>query len=292
LRDHILLADGWPSLDLEEIMACVSNIVSNVLVLLALSLMLPPGVKAPVATAEPRPPCGTPSIPPFSEIDDPPNVRLWRSEDLGADWRPPACTGWSDLAFDQLVGVAGRFRSPDDAEGLLARFGRISHLTRIRYWSISHGACRDLIEEAFALAGPDSNQRRPDFSAGELAAGRILYFFQDDNGPGGGTVYRLRVREVAPDRLILETENVGTIRVLLVPLFKPGELRALYVLERHAKELWSYYSLAGTTAGASPLAGGHEASYINRALALYGYIAGVEPCSASLRASQDSNFTR
>jgi hypothetical protein len=35
------------------------------------------------------------------------------------------------------------------------------------------------------------------------------------------------VREVAPDRLIRETENVDTIRVLLAPLFKPGEFRAL-----------------------------------------------------------------
>jgi hypothetical protein len=116
------------------------------------------------------------------------------SEDLGADWRPPACTGWSDLAFDQVVGLAGRFRSPDDAQGILARFGRLSQLTRIRYWSVSHGACRDLIDEAFALAGPDADQRRRDFSEGELAAGRILYFFQDDNGPGGGTVYRLDTR--------------------------------------------------------------------------------------------------
>jgi hypothetical protein len=191
-----------------------------------------------------------------------------------------------------VVGLASRFRSRDDAQGILARFGRISQLTRIRYWSVSHGACRDLIDEAFALAGPDADQRRRDFSEGELAAGRILYFFQDDNGPGGGTVYRLWVREVAPNRLVLETENVGAIRVLLVPLFKPGELRALYVLERDAREVWSFYSLTGTTAGASPLARGHDASYVNRALALYGYIAGVEACSAPLRASEGINSTR
>jgi hypothetical protein len=264
----------------------IGKVFASVLVLLSLSLALSPGAKVAFAAERPRPPCGTAPVPPFPAITDPPNVRLWRSEDLGADWRPPACTGWSDLAFDQLVGLAGRFRWPDDAEGILARFGRISQFTGIRYWSVSRRACRDLIDEAFALAGPDPDQRRRDFSAGELAAGRIFYFFQDDNGPGGGAVYRLRVREVAPDRLILGTENVGAIRVLLVPLFQPGELRALYVLERDAKEVWSFYSLTGTTAGASPLAGGHEASYVNRALALYGYIAGVEPCSAPLKARE------
>jgi hypothetical protein len=263
----------------------------NFLVLLALFLM-PPVVAAATVAAGPRPPCGTASIPPFPGSADPPNVRLWRSEDLGADWRPPVCTGWSHLAFGQLVGLAGRFRSPGDAEDILARFGRISQLTTIRYWSVSHGACRDLINQAFALAGPDADQRRGDFSAEELAGGRILYFFQDDNGPGHGAVYRLRVREVAPDRLILETQNVGTIRVLLAPLFKPGELRALYVLERDARDIWSFYSLTGTTAGASPLARGHDASYVNRALALYGYIAGVEACSAPLRASEGINSTR
>jgi hypothetical protein len=79
------------------------------------------------------------------------------------------------------------------------------------------------------------------------------------HGPGGGTVYRLRVREVAPDRPILETENVGTIRVLLMPLFKPGELRTLYVVEWDARDVWSFYSLTGTIAGASLLARGHVA---------------------------------
>ncbi len=261
------------------------------LVLLALFLMQPVIAGATVAPG-PRPPCGTASIPPFPGSADPPNVRLWRSEDLGADWRPPACTGWNHLGFDQLVGLAGRFRSSGDGEDILARFGRISQLTTIRYWSVSHGACRDLINHAFALAGPDADQRRGDFSVKELAAGRILYFFQDDNGPGGGAVYRLQVREVAPNRLVLETENVDAIRVLLVPLFKPGELRALYVLERDAREIWSFYSLTGTTTAASPLAGSHEASYINRALALYGYIAGVEACSAPLRASEGINSTR
>jgi hypothetical protein len=267
------------------------KVLASLLLLVSLSAILP-GANVAHGAEGPLPPCGTAPVPPFPGIADPPNVRLWHSEDLGADWRPPACVGWSDLAFDQVVGLAGRFRSPDDARGILAQFGRISQLTRIRYWSVSHGACRDLIDEAFALAGPDADQRRRDFSAGELAAGRILYFFQDDNGPGGGAVYRLRVREIAPDRLIVETENVSAVRMLVVTLFQPGELRASYILERDAREIWSSYSLTGITAGASPLAGGHEASYMNRALALYGYIAGVEPCSASLKASEGSEPIR
>lgn len=265
----------------------IDRALANLLIILVLSMALP-GL---AVTAEgPRPNCGSLPVPPFPEIADPPNVRLWHSDDLGAEWQLPPCTGWSDLAFDQLVGLAGRFRSPEDARGILSRFGRISELRSIRYWSVSRGACRDLIDEAFALAGPDEDQRREDFSLDELTAGQSLHFYQDDNGPGGGTVYRLQLRDVAPDRLVFETENVGTIRVLLVPLFGPGELRAFYVLERDAGDVWSFYSLTGTLAGASPLVGGHDASYLNRALALYGYIAGVEPCSAPLKVLDSADF--
>ncbi len=266
------------------------KVLASLLLLVSLSAVLP-GANVAHGVEGPLPPCGKAPIPPFPGIADPPNVRVWHSEDLGADWRPPACTGWSDLALDQLVGLAGRFRSPDEIEEILARFGRISRLTRVRYWSITHKACRDLINEAFALAGPDADERRGDFSAEELAADRVLYFFQDDSGPAGGAVYRLWVREVAPNRLIVETENVGAIRMLLVTLFEPGELRALYILEKDAREVWSFYSLTGT-AGASPLVRGHEASYVNRALALFGYIAGVEPCSSPLKASEGSEPIR
>ena len=112
-----------------------------------------------------------------------------------------------------------------------------------------------------------------------MAAGKDLYFFQDDAGPAAGAVFRMRLRAVAPDRLVLATENVSAIKLLLVPLFAPGELRALYVIERAEDGGWTYYSLSGTAAGASPLARGHDASYVNRALSLYAYVAGLDPCA-------------
>ena len=144
---------------------------------------------------------------------------------------------------------------------------------------MTRASCRALIEEAYALAGPEAGARRGDFAPAEMVAGKDLYFFQDDNGPGGGAVYRMRLREVTPERLVVETENVGAITVLMVPLFGPGELRALYVLERGQDGGWTYYSLSGATTGASPFAQGHDASYVNRALALYAHVAGADPCA-------------
>lgn len=172
-----------------------------------------------------------------------------------------------------VVAVAGRFRSSLDA--LLGRFEAISAFARIRYWSVSHHTWRDLIDEASALDGPDEERRRPDFTTSELQPGRDLYFYQDDNGPAGGAIYRLRVRERSPDRLVLQTENVGPVRFLLLPLFEPGALRALYFFEREDGNVWDYYSLTAIGVGANRLVQGHPKSHINRAIAIYRYAAGL-----------------
>jgi hypothetical protein len=52
-------------------------------------------------------------------------------------------------------------------------------------------------------------------------------------------------------------------------------LQALHFLERLGPEEWGYYGLARTGAGASPLTGGREASYVNRAVALFRHLAGL-----------------
>ena len=240
-------------------------------------LSMPQGA---LATEGPRPPCGGGAPEPaFPTAGGPPNVQLWHASELPAAWQPPPCTGWAALRFDQLVGLAGPLSSRLDVPDILARLGAVSAWTRIRYWSVTRGQCRELIADASALAGPDEIQRRPDFAPEEMVAGKDLYFFQDDNGPGGGAVYRMRLREVAPNRLVLETENVSAIKLFLLPLFEPGELRALYIVERDPAGSWTYYSLSGVTAGVSLLALGHDASYANRALALYAHLAGIDPCA-------------
>ena len=213
----------------------------------------------------PRPPCAGSPGPACPEPGGRPVVRVWSAGELGADWTPPACTGWRPLPFRVLVATAGRFRDQGTAEDLLQRLGAVSTLTTVRYWSASEGRWLDLVTDASALEGPDAAARRPDFRAAEMKVGVDLYFAQDDNRSTGDVVYRLRVREMAPDRLVAETENVGPVRYLLVPLAGPGDLQAVHFLTRSAPGLWEYYSLARTGAGASPFLGGHEASYVNRA---------------------------
>ena len=83
----------------------------------------------------------------------------------------------------------------------------------------------------------------------------------------------MRVREIDPDGLVVEMVNVSAMRYLVIPLAGPGDLQSLYFLERRSPNEWAYYSLARTSAGASSLTQGHEASYVNRAAALFRHFA-------------------
>jgi hypothetical protein len=170
-----------------------------------------------------------------------------------------------------LVALAGSFRYDGDAEALLGQFGAISALTEMRYWSVSESAWRPLVTEATALSAPDPDRRRADFTAAEMAAGEDRFFAQSDNRSSKEVVYRLRVLEMRPGRLVIQTENVSAVRLLLMTLFKPGGIQLLHFLERRSLGVWDYYSLTRTT----PRFEGRVASYINRAIAAYRHIAGI-----------------
>ena len=236
-------------------------------------LLLAPG--RGVADTAPQPPCAGAASPAYADLGSLPAVRVWASADLGPDWVPPTCTRWQPLAFRTLVATAGRFRFAGRAEDLLARFAAVSALTTIRYWSVSDKRWENLVTSASALSGPDASMQRPDFQVDEMIGGADLYFAQNDNRSTGDVIYRLHVREIGPDWLVVETENVSAVRYLLLHLASPGELQALYFLERQTFNEWGYYSLARTAANTSSLIGGHEASYVNRAVALLRYITGL-----------------
>jgi hypothetical protein len=185
---------------------------------------------------------------------------------------PPACLGWAAPGFTTLVSTVARFHTTG-AEGLLHRIGEISGLTGMRYWSTTRQSWRTLIVSASALAGPEGGGR-PDFSAADLAPGSVRYFQQSDS-LSGKAKYKMQMVSVAPDRLVFETENLTSLRYLLVPMFPPHELQAIYFLERESPGIWRYFSIARTGKNASSLAAGHDASAVNRAAAFFRYFAGI-----------------
>jgi len=227
------------------------------------------------AEAGPQPPCGgTMPVPGYASLDESPAVKFWNENELGPDWRPPACTGWTGAGFSTLVTTAARFRYSGGMEGLLRQSGAVSSLTGLRYWSTTHKEWKVLIPEAYAVSDAQGHQRRGDFTLEELKPGSVLYFQQADN-LSGKAIFRLRILESSAERLVFDVANVSLMRYLLVPLFHPGEMQSIYYLDRESDEVWRYYSMARTGKGASSLTVGHEASWINRSVAFFRHVAGI-----------------
>jgi hypothetical protein len=247
--------------------------VSGVVALAVFATVLSGAVSSRADTA-PMPPCGSAPFPPYPDLENSPAVRSWDHAGSGRDWKPPACTGWTDPGFTTLVVTVARFRHPSGAEGLLRRIGAISEHAGMRYWSASHKRWQTLIIDAYALSEAAGDRRRGDFSPGEMEEGRSLYFQQEDNLAGKAT-YRMRIRSASPDRLVFDTENTGTMRYFLVTMFRPGGMQSITFLDRESQDVWRYYGITRTGRDANLLTAGYEASSINRAVAFYRYLAGI-----------------
>ena len=174
-----------------------------------------------------------------------------------------------------LVAVAGSFKHEGEIDELLARIGAISAKGNVRYWSTTEKGWRPLVSEAFALSGPDVTLKRGDFNATQFAKGQSLHFAQGDNRSSGKTVYRDRVLVSDRDRLVVASENLTPVKKMFLTMFEAGDLQAIYFLERRSPGVWSYYSLMRTRMASSFMPTGGDASYINRAVAFYRWVAGI-----------------
>jgi len=72
-----------------------------------------------------------------------------------------------------------------------------------------------------------------------------------------------------------EITNVDAIKQWGITLYAPGGLHTLYFLKKQSPDIWAYYSITRVLPN-SFLAEGHDKSYINRAVALYRYIVGLQ----------------
>jgi len=188
---------------------------------------------------------------------------------------PPACTGWTAPGAKVLVGLAASFRDEGGVDELAARLGAVSRLREIRYWSVTDKAWRPLVTDAAAVYGPDDRRRRGDFTAAEMAQGNDLYFVQHDSRSMGEVLYRMRVLEKSGRRLVVKVENASPIRFLALTLFGANALQTITFVEHRGPGVWGYYNLSRSAKTASWFAGGHQESYVNRAVALYRHFAGI-----------------
>ena len=237
--------------------------------LIAAVILAPAAAESP-----PRPPCGGAGpLPPYAKPGAAPAIQIWVPSEAGSAWTPPPCTGWSAKGAGLLVALAAQFSHGGQADTLLLRFGAISSLKGLRYWSVTEGAWRTLITDAVALNGADLGAKREDFTLAELRSGKAFYFAQSDNRASGAVVYRMDVKEIGPTRLVVAVENVTPVRKFMLTLFEPGDLQSLHFLERAGPKVWSYYGLAWASETTASRLAVPEASYVNRAKALYGHLA-------------------
>jgi hypothetical protein len=226
------------------------------------------------AQSGPQPPCGKEPVPAYPGLDDSAIVKSWSKSEIGRDWRPPACTGWTALGFTTLVTTVARFRHTSEAEDLLRHIGAISELTGMRYWSTTHKQWQTLVVDAHALTGLQPGQRREDFTPDEMQEGKVLYFEQTDN-LSGKAVYRMHIAEASANRLVFDVENVSIMHYLFITLFHPGEIQSIYFLDRESESVWRYYSIVRTGTNANQMFMGNESSAINRAVAFYRHLVGI-----------------
>ena len=222
----------------------------------------------------PQPPCGKGPVPPYPGLDDLAIVKSWSKSQFGGNWKPPACTGWTEVGFTTLVTIAARFRHTSEAGGLLGHIGAISELAGMRYWSTTHKQWQTLIVDAYALTDLQPSQRREDFTPDEMKEGKVLYFGQVDNLSGKG-IYRMHIAEASADRLVFDVENVSTTRYLFIPILHPGEMQSIYFLDRESDNVWRYYSIVRIGKNANRLIAGNESSTVNRAVAFYRHLVGI-----------------
>jgi len=161
-------------------------------------------------------------------------------------------------------------------DAVLSRLGAISTHAGMRYWSISDHGLEPLIKDAFAVEWPFPNTRRPDFTPMEMQVDRDLFFAERDNRTSGPVLYQMRIIERSPDHIVVEIANANKVRLSLLTLFEPGDLRTLLFMSRSAKGEWTCYALSGFRPTAlTGLLDNHK-SVVNRLIALYGHLAGTD----------------
>jgi hypothetical protein len=218
-------------------------------------------------------PCASDPAAVYPPFADPPNARIWHRRDLG-DWQPPACFGWPPLPFNLVTALSGEFKFDGDADELLARFGAVSGWKGIRYWSLSDRRWETFITDSAALEDPNGQARRPDFTPAELKTGADVYFLRSDDSTSDPVIYRMRVAEVGPDRLVVRIGNVSPISRFIFTLFDAGDIQSTYILKKVAPGRWGYYALTVLEEGVMVI-GNHDEAYLTRTVAIFRHLAGI-----------------
>lgn len=241
--------------------------------LLAFLSVLPAGAASPpLCEADTRPVPAAPGLPA--------RVSSWTQEDAKSGKISPSCMKWGARDHKLSVALAGSFHATGEKE-VLARFGAISHLGGLQYWSWSEKKRETLVKQASALDAK-TRQPRTDFLPDEMKSGAVLYFQQSDNRSSGPVQYRMTVEQATPEKIVIRIENVSRVKFMMMTVYKPGDIQSVYVLEQGAGGVWSYFNLLGIDTNVTLIGGNPALSATSRAQAMFGHYT-MEQKAASVR---------
>jgi hypothetical protein len=227
--------------------------------------------------------CLSGGVPPlFAPLNAPPVVHAVRVSGGAAPPAGAACFGQTDSAATWIT-VGSLVQTSESQSTLVQRFGSISKLLSVQYWSTTEQKWRPMVSSAGAIVSPSTRSARADYSLAELLTEEDRYYSMTDTRSGRAVTYRLRVRQSQPGELVVAISNVDPIKQWGITLYAADGVSSLYFLEKRSPDVWAYYAITRLLPN-SFLAQGHEKSYINRAVALYRHIVGIatatEPPSA------------
>ena len=227
------------------------------------------------ADAAPKPPCA--GQPPAVQTADgvQPSVTVWRAPASSDGWELASCSGLSPPSDAVLIEVSGRFHHDGDALSLLARIGAVSEQADMLYWSAGQASWRKLLVDASALAGPEFELRRADFTPREMHQGARLYTLYDDDEKPGPVVFETEVREAGPDGFVTLMRNTTAMTIMGLPIADPGDISSMLSIQRVGADEFAYYALTAVALAPMAAAMVTDASHTNRAVASFRYLAGI-----------------
>jgi len=235
-----------------------------------------------VNVAGPVPPCNTSPFPTYPDEPGKINIRFWPEQSEPDNWQPPGCLQWELHDYSVLMSAAGRFISAPVNQGILHKVASVSALAGLRYWSVTRNDWAVLISDSHALTDVSSKQPREDFEPSSLREGQTLFYWQNEQTTIGGMSYQMRILELRPGRIVLSVENLEPAEFLWFTAMQKGAIQAVYFFDHLGGNQWGYYHLARVQQELQwPKVG--EASYENRAAAIFGYFSGLAETDLPVR---------
>ena len=229
----------------------------------------------PAHATAPTPPCAGEAVPTRAASGVLPAVEVWHAPSLPDGWQPASCSGLSAPSGAVVVAVSGELQYAGDARALLGRLGALSQQVGMIYWSVERGGWSPLVLDASALASDDPASRRPDFKPEEMAPGVRLHMLYQDNSQAGPVVYQSEVRSADADGFVAVLHNSSAMRLMGLSIADPGDISSMLSVQRLGPDRFAYYALTAVALAPMAAAMVSDASYVNRAVASFRYLAGI-----------------